>query len=197
MVNDGAWKAVSLSSSSSPGVLLPGTIAASARVAVSETGTSAAFYDSDNSVLTVVTGIQASLASTAVGLGGLPGPITRLAVADDGSLLLTSALSPGGEALYWIGQDGSTRQLATMAEDLFHPALNSGATALVTDRAANQIWTIQNPGDNAAISLAASDADGVSDPVGAALSADGNQLWIANGESRKCAGYYPGDLGRP
>ena len=189
VVNDGAWKAVPLSSSGvSNTVVLPNGIATNAKVAVSETGASAAFYDSANNALTVVTGIPASLAWGLAGLDSLPGPITRFAVADDGSLLLASSIPGGGEALFWIGQDGSTRQLATLQHTSAILLWNSGASALVTDRGANQIWTIQNPGSNAAITLAASDADGVSGPAGAALSADGKQLWIANTGNRNLLG---------
>ena len=194
VVNDGAWKAIALSASGVTNtVALPGGLAASARIAVSENGTSAAFYDAANHALTVVTGIAtSSMAANPVSLDLLPGGITALAAADDGSLLLSSSVPGGGEALFWIGQDGSTRQLATLQKTSSILLWSSGASALVADRAANQIWGIQDPGGNAAITLLASDADGVSGPAGAALSRDGKQLWIANAGSRNVLGI---DLG--
>ena len=194
VVNDGAWKALALSPSGvTSTVVLPGGLAASARVAVSETGTSAAFYDSVNRVLTVVTGIaSSSMAANPVNLDSLPGSITAFAAADDGSLLLSSSVPGGGDALFWIGRDGSTRQLATLQKTASILLWNSGASALAADRAANRIWGIQNPGSNAAITLLASDADGVSSPAGAALSPDAKQLWIANAGNRTVLGI---DLG--
>jgi hypothetical protein len=194
VVNDGAWKAITLSPSGVGNtVVLPDGLPASARVAVSETGTSAAFYDSANSALTVVTGITASsMAANPVSIASLPGAITRFAVGDDGSLLLSSTLSSGGEALFWIGPDGSTLQLAAIQKTASILLWNSSASALVADRAGNQIWGIQNPGANAALTLLASDTDGVSGPSGAALSRDGKQLWIANAGNQNVLGI---DLG--
>ncbi len=181
IVNDGAWKALGLTEAASTTTVLPDGLPASARVEVSENGTAAAFYDKDHRVLSVVAGIGTpSMAARSIDLTALPGGIAVVAAADDGSLLVSASVPAGGEALVWMGQDGSTRQLASLQATASILLWNQGASALVVDRAANQIWKIQDPGGNAAITLLASDADGVSGPVGAALSADGNQLWIAN-----------------
>jgi hypothetical protein len=189
VVNDGTWKAVGLTASASATAALPDGLPANPRVVVSESGTAAAFYDSDNNVLSMVTGILSpAMASGPVGLDALPGAITAFAAADDGSLLVSASIDGGGEALFWIGQDGSARQLATLQAAASILLWNHGANALVVDRAANQIWKIQDPGGNAAITLMASDADGVSSPSGAALSADGNKLWIANSGNRNVLG---------
>lgn len=190
VVNDGGWNALILSPAGVANtVLLPGGLPASARVAVSETGTSAAFYDSAGNTLTVVTGIATpSMTANALNIDLLPGAITAFAVADDGSLLASSSLSGGGEALFWLGQDGNTYQLATLEKTASILLWSSGANALVADRTANQVWKIQSPGSNAAITLLASDTDGVSGPVGAALSPDGTQLWIANAGNQNVLG---------
>jgi len=169
--------------------MLPDGLPASARVSVSEGGASVAFYDSANSAMTVVNGLSStSMSVNPVALDALPGAITAMAVADDGSLLVTSSIPGGGEGLFWLGQDGSTRQLATLQATASILLWNKGANALVVDRAANQAWKIQDPGGNAAIALLASDADGVSGPVGAAMSVDGKQLWIANAGAHSVLG---------
>jgi hypothetical protein len=181
IVNDGAWKAIGLTPSAATITVLPDGLPAGARLAVSETGAAAAFYDSDNNAMSVVTGISSSsMAANPVALDGLPGAITAMAAGDDGSLLLSASVDGGGEGLFWISPDGSMRQLASLQSTAAILLWNQGASALVVDRGANQIWKIQDPGGNAAIALLASDADGVSGPAGAALSADGKQLWIAN-----------------
>jgi DNA-binding beta-propeller fold protein YncE len=182
VVNNGTWNALMLSPSGVTGTVnLPGSLPANARVELSETGSAAAFYDATNSALTVITGITAGApAANGVSLDSLPGAITKFAVGDDGSLLLASAMSGGGEGLFWAGQDGSLLQLATMQSTASILLWNAGANALLTDRGASQIWQIQSPGNQAAITLLASAADGVAGPVGAALSSDGSQLWIAN-----------------
>jgi hypothetical protein len=182
IVNDGAWKAVGLTASASDPVVLPDGLTAGSRLVVSATGTAAAFYDSDNNALTVVTGIGSdSMASNAVALDSLPGPITAMAAGDDGALLVSASAGDGTESLIWIGSDGSTRQLASLQKTAALLLWNKGANALAVDRGANQVWNIQDPGGNAAVTLVASDADGVSSPAGAVLSADGKQLWVANG----------------
>jgi hypothetical protein len=181
IVNDGAWKAVGITAAAPGTVVLPDGLPVSARVTVSESGAAAAFYDADNSALSVVTGIaSSSMAANSVSLDALPGAITALATSDDGSLLLSASVPDGGETLFWIGQDGSMRQLASLQSTASIRLWNHGAHALVVDRGANQVWKIQDPGGNAAITLLASDADGVAGPTGAALSAHGKQLWIAN-----------------
>ena len=181
IVNDGAWKAIGLMPGAAGTVPLPDGLPSTARVAVSESGTAAAFYDATSGALSVVTGIaSSSMAAQAVSLTALPGAITAMTAGDDGSLLLSSSIAGGGEALFWIGPDGSARQLSTLQTTASLLLWNHGATALVVDRAANQVFKIQDPGGNAAITLLASDADGVASPAGAALSADGRQLWIAN-----------------
>jgi hypothetical protein len=185
IMNDGAWKALTLSSGSA--TVLPDGLPATARVAVSENGAAAAFYDSDNNALSVVTGIPASPALNAVSLAALPGNISAFAVADDGSLLLSSPLSGGGESLFWIGAGGGVQQLASLQATASIRVWNQGANALVVDRAANQVWQLQNPGNNAAITLAASASDGVSGPSGAAFSSDG-RLWVANAGTRNLLG---------
>jgi hypothetical protein len=124
--NDGGWKAFSLAptgpnASGLGPVVLPDGLAAGARLAVSENGTAAAFYDGDNSVLSVVTGITSpSMTASSVNLAALPGAITSLAVSDDGALLLSASLAEGGESLLWIGQDGSMRQLASLQAAAFY-----------------------------------------------------------------------------
>jgi hypothetical protein len=185
IVNDGTWKALALSAGSA--TVLPDGLPATARVAVSENGTAAAFYDGDNNALSVVTSISASPSLNAVSLAALPGNVSVFAVADDGSLLLSSPVAGGGESLFWIGADGSVQQLASLQATASIRVWNQGANALVVDRAANQVWQIQNPGSNAAITLAGSAADGVSGPSGAAFSSDG-RLWIANAASQNVLG---------
>jgi hypothetical protein len=182
VVNNGAWNALTLAPAGVTGTInLPGTVPTNARVVVSETGSAAAFYDAANNAMTIVTAITGgSPVASGVSLDALPGAITRLAVADDGSLLVSSSVAGGSEALFWIGSNGATLQLATLQSTASILLWNSGANALVTDAGANQIWQIQSPGSNAAITLLASNTDGVVGPVGAAISSDGRQLWVAN-----------------
>ena len=191
IVNDGAWNAIQLSPGSAA-TPLPDGLAAGARAVVSESASAAAFFDAASTALTIVTGIATgSMAAHAVALDALPGPITQLAIADDGSLLLSASLAagptPGGEALFWIDQNGA-RQLTSLQSTASILLSNHGATAVVADRAANQVWKIQDPAGSAAITLLASDADGVSGPAGAALSADGGKLWVANSTTHTVLG---------
>lgn len=187
VVNSGGWNAMILSKSGGTRtVALPAGLPASAGIAVSEKGAVAAFYDSTNNALTVVTGIAASftagsrVSANPVSLAALPGSITAFAVGDDGSVLASSPISAGGEALFRIAPDGTTLQLLTLQATASILVWHNGADALVTDSGANQIWSVQNPGSSGTTALLASDVDGVSGPVGAALSADGTWLWIAN-----------------
>jgi hypothetical protein len=184
--NDGAWKAIALSGAAAASVL-PDGLPADARVAVSENGAAAAFYDATGNALSVVSGLPTTATLNPIDLSALPGNITAFAVADDGSLLLSSAVAGGGESLFWMAAGGGLQQLASLQGAASIRIWNQAANALVVDRAANQVWQIQNPGNNPAITLAASATDGVSGPSGAAFSSDG-RLWIANATSRTVLG---------
>lgn len=192
IVDDGAWQAMVTSAGSVATVTLPDGLPDTAQVVLSETGATAGFYDSDNGALSVVTGIvSGNPAVASMGLTSLPGAITQFAPSDDGSVLLTAAVAGGGEALIWLGPDGSSRQLANLQKAASIVLWNHGASALVVDHDANQVWRVQDPGGNAAISLVASDADGVAGPTGAAASADGSRIWIANTGAHGVLGIDP------
>lgn len=179
VVNNGSWQAIQLSHAGAGTTTnLPQGLPSTAQVALSEDGTSVLFYDAPNNALTVVTGINSSPTGRIVPLDALPGVINAMAVADDGSLLLSSAIPAGGEALFWVGPDSSSIQLTTLQSTASISLSSDGSSAMIVDRGANRIYQIQNPGASASITLLASDADGVSNPVGAAIG--NNQLWIAN-----------------
>ena len=135
IVNDGVWKAIGLAGGSV--TALPDGLPSRAQLSVSENGTAAAFYDADKNALSVVTGIAgSSMAANSVSLAALPGAITVFAAADDGSLLLSASVPAGGEALFWIGADGSVYQLAS---------LNATASINSPIRAQMRWWWIGPP----------------------------------------------------
>lgn len=189
IVDNGSWQVMLVNSSGVTTVGLPDGLPDNAQVVLSETGDAAAFYDTGNAALTVVTGILTSnFVISPVSLDSLPGAVTHFAPADDGSVLLTASVAGSGESLVWLGHDGSVNQLANLQKTASLLVWNHGASALVVDHDANQIWKLQNPGGTAALALAASSGDGVAGPTGAALSADGRLLWIANTDAHSVLG---------
>ena len=173
IVNDGAWKIVTLARDGSfTMTALPSNLAANAQAAISESGASAAFYVPGDTVINVVT--NGSLTPINV-----PGALTHFAVREDGAVLASAVSADGSEGLYWLN---SGQRILTMGQT--SAIVVTSSYALVADAGANQIWKIQDAGN----SLLASATDGLSSPTAAALTADGRALWFLNAGAASLTG---------
>jgi hypothetical protein len=159
---------------------IPGASANPSRVAISRQATSAAFYYSASQQIQIVTGLPKE--PRYLGAVQTDGPVTQMAVNDDGMLLIYVVGKADEESLYaWTDTTGSPRFLTTTAS-ASGIAITQSGDAIVTDRGTNEVFAIWDAAGGAVRRLLADAHDGVSDPKAVAVSS-GNRIYVANAGS--------------
>jgi len=152
------------------------------RAAGSRAGTAAAFYYAEQQRVLVVTGLPSTpkvTHSVDVSLDG--DALSRMAVSDDGSLLLYSTSQDARDALYsWTPASGS--RLLTTSDSISDIALTSSGDAVVSDVRASEVFLIADPKGAAARLFLGDDRSGISNPTNITVSNAG-QIYIANAGS--------------
>ena len=168
---------LSMNTGPSSNVTIPGIPANPTRAAASLRGTSAAFYYAGAEQVRIVAGLPKE--PRYVAELQVDRPLTHMAVNDDGTLLVYAASGPDGEALYaWTASGGSPRFL-TSAVSISGIAITRDGDAIVTDRGTNEVFAIWGASGGAVRGLLADVRDGVSNPMGVALSSL-NRIYVAN-----------------
>ena len=162
---------------------IPGVPAGPSLAESSLQGTSAALYDAAGHRVRIVTGLpQNPAASDVIDLSSV-GTVTQMAISDDGRVLVFSAEDRGAETLYiWTASSSGARMLMPVVSVGGIAMMGNGAAAIVADRAANEVYAVWDPGGAAMPQFLAGARDGVSIPVGVAVSA-ANRIYIANSGS--------------
>jgi hypothetical protein len=165
----------------SPASVAPisGTRARPSIAATSVRGTSAAFYYADSQAVAIVTGFPRDpIVSHSVDLSAA-GPLRRMAVSDDGALLVYSASEGDRELVYsWTASSTSSRFIAG-ANAVGGMAITPDGAAIVTDRDANEVFAVWDIRNGSSPQYLAASADGVSRPADVAVSAS-NRMYVAN-----------------
>ena len=150
------------------------------RVSVSLQGNAAAFYYSGSNQIQVVTGLPKEPRFS--GAFQTNATVTQMSVHDDGTLVVYSVTAADEESLYaWTADLGSPRFVAT-ASSVSGIAITKSGDAVVADRGANKVFAVWSAGSGAVRGLLADENDGVSDPVGVAVSS-AKRIYIANARS--------------
>jgi DNA-binding beta-propeller fold protein YncE len=169
--------ALNLSGSSVSAVTIPDAPARPSRSAVSLQGTAAAFYYSDTHQLRIISGLPNE--PRLAGLLQAEQSLAHMAVSDDGTLLLFSVAHPEGDSIHlWTAESGST-SFVTSAVSISGIAMMRSGDAIVTDRVANEVFAIWNLRGGGVRQLLAGTKEGVSIPLGVAVSS-GNRIYVAN-----------------
>ena len=172
--------ALTLDGTESSAVAISGIPANPTRSAASMPGTVAAFYYSEAQEVRIVTGLPQEPHQAAV--VHIDKPVTQMAVSADGSMLLYAVGEDDGESLYaWTASAGGARFL-TSAASVSGLAITRNGDAIATDRRANEVFAIWDPGGGAVRKLLAGVTDGVVEPTGVAVSS-GDRIYIANSGS--------------
>ena len=172
--------ALSLEGSNISRLVIADVPASPSSAAASPRGTAAAFYYSQTQLLRIVTGLPKEPRLT--GLVQLDRPLTHLAINDDGTLLLFAVAGQEGDSLHlWSALHGSA-SFVTSAGSISGIAMTRNGDAIVTDRAANEVFAIWNAQGGGIRRLLADVAQGVSGPTGVAVSSDG-RIYVANAGS--------------
>jgi outer membrane lipoprotein SlyB len=132
--------------------------------------------------------------STGVLIGGLPstpevqplnfvasGSIAGAAVGDLGDVALAVLRSDGSTAIQVLSSSGTLSAPLSVLESYgamtFVPGVD---TVLAADSGANRVVMLAHPSTNPSVAQLASAADGVSQPLAIASSADGREAFVAN-----------------
>jgi hypothetical protein len=160
---------------------IPGVPATPSKTAASPRGTSGAFYYPDLRGIWIVAGLpRPATAPLFVDLS-VSAAITHMAVSDDGAQLIYAINEGGSEGVYaWTASSTRARFLMSVGS-VGGLTITGNRDALVADRAANEVFVIRDLGGPAVPQLLAGPREGVSDPIGVAVSADG--IYIANAAS--------------
>ena len=165
-------------------IAFPGDVSATSAVIPSALGFSVAVVSRDRGVVQVYGSLPnnpvLTFSVSFADLGGTPGP---LAVSDDGGTLLYAARNGERQSLYALGK-GKQRQLVHyggISSAAFAP---NALDAVATDARANQVYLLHNTNGLYVSWLLADQGAGISYPVAAQFSRDGQQIVVANARAR-------------
>jgi hypothetical protein len=149
----------------------------------SEKGSAAVLYYAAEQKIRIVTKLTSTpiLAESIDVLPGL-GEITRMAVSDDGRLVMYAASQPDQDVLYsWTS--ASSHRLVAILRRVSGIALLENSGTVVVDSKENAVYYFADPTRSAAKVLLADDRNGVSNPTSVAV-VNGERIYVTNASAR-------------
>jgi len=119
--------------------------------------------------------------SVEIDISSLGAGLQAIAISDGGTVLAAFAAADGSSLLYAIGATSGTQSVGSAALASAISFLRNSNSALVADRAAHQILQYQLADSGAAVSVIATQTDGISDPV--AVNVSGSAQWVLVGNA--------------
>jgi hypothetical protein len=179
--SDSNSAALSLNLATSPATIVPiaGAPAQPWSIAASRSASTAALYYPAQQRVLIVTGLPAApkVAQT-VDVSSLTQDLARMAVSDDGTLLLYSVSANDRDALYgWSSTSG--HRLLAIADAVSDIAIAPNGTVIVADGKANEIFSVSNPKGSAVRQVLNADTHDLSNPTGVTVTNAG-LIYVAN-----------------
>lgn len=173
---------INLETASPSIVSVSGVPAQPSEVAISASGSAAVFYYRGSEQALIVTGLRSQpVLSHRVDMRPAS-RLSRMAVSDDGTLLLFSVNDDAQDSLYaWAPTSTYSRFLATTG-NVGALALTRSGTAVVADRDKNEVVLIRDVRQTASWQSIADAHDGVMNPVAIAVSSR-DEIYVANAGS--------------
>jgi hypothetical protein len=161
---------------------IEGAPAGFSQAARSRSGSAAALYYMAEQRVLVVTGLPSQPKVTrGIDVSVFGDTLARMAVSDDGNLLIYAATGPQGHSLYgWTPTSGY--RVLTTAAGVSDITLAGNGDAIVADASANEVFSIVDPRGSAVRRPLLDQTDGISNPTGVIVSPT-NQIYIANADS--------------
>jgi hypothetical protein len=154
-------------------------------IAGSRAGTTAALYYADQQRVLILTGLLATPRVSYTADVSVTGHVSRMAISDDGNLLLYSVAQKGNdagrEALFGWTPGGGYRMLTT-SDSISAISFTPTGDALFADAQTNEVFFLLQPKGDAVRTFVADGKNGVSNPVGVAAT-DNGQIYVANAGS--------------
>ena len=162
---------------------VPGAQPGPDRMVLSPTGGAAALYYGGGQTIQVIDGLpNTPVPAKQIDASALPGPLTALAVSDDGLMVLAGTSGTNGGSIYALTPGGTARQIAQLQEATAVAFLKGSHNAWVVDRLQNTVFQWQGSGGGQFTTIA-TEAQGISGPIAAESSLDGQRLIVANSAS--------------
>ena len=149
------------------------------RIALSPTGSAAALLSTSTGRIYVFTNMAGSPALAREFEAGALGPASALAITDDGETAALGVSDGNAGALFVLNAGQAPRLVASMQHPSAIQFLRNRNSAIVADSTGNTIYSLSG-GDLVSMATA---ADGISQPVGIAVSNDNQRIFIGNSES--------------
>jgi len=163
---------------------LPDIAAGADLVAISPSGSTAALYSQASGTVQWLTGLpQTPVSSGKVEVSNLSSDLPRMAVSDDGIVLLGVSANGTG-AVHVVSRSGSTQQIWVGREVAALSFLGRSQDALIADRQANSAWLIYDVTGAAVVRHLAGEGQGLSGPMAIEASEDGRRAFIVNSGSQ-------------
>jgi hypothetical protein len=173
---------VNLAASPASIVPIPGAPASPWSVASSRSVTTAALYYPAQQRVLIVTGLPASpKVAQIVDVSSINQDLVRMAVSDDGTLLVYSVATNDRDSLYaWSSTSG--HRLVSVADAVSDIAIAPNGNAIVADGKAGEIFSISNPKGSAVRQTLNADKNDLTNPTGVTVSNAG-LIYVANAGS--------------
>ena len=161
-------------------VAVEGADRGASQIVISAEGKAAALYYKDRNRIAIVTGLPTNpKVASELYISGSE-RLTSFAIADDGRTVVGSS----GDKVFQVTNGGEVPLLEDLGR-VTAIALPTAKTALIADGPRNQIQRIRGIGAGIETDVIAGSKEGISAPVGVAVSRDGSRAFVANGKSGK------------
>jgi len=171
-------------------------IAGTDMIALSPTGSAAAFYDRGSNRVQVIAGLPAqAVLAREFDLSAFPGALGALAVNDSADLVVAGFTGVEQDAVVVLGMDGTVRTLPGSQNVTAVGFFRGSRDSLIADGPANKVYLVKDTAGASETTLLADDTQGISGPVAVAASRDGKRVFVANSGSPGVASFDVGGGG--
>ena len=151
------------------------------RIALSPTGSAAAFFSESGQRVYVFTNLSLSPVLVAEFDIGQAGPLSSLGISDDARTIALGFSDGTAGSLFLVNLDGdrTPRLIAPMAHPSVISFVPGSSTAVIADDVEDKIYTLSD----GQVFTTATAQDGISGPVGIAVSKDDQRIYVGNSAS--------------
>jgi hypothetical protein len=158
------------------------------RIIYSPLGKAVALYYRESKQIEILAGLPDDASRQGlIGLAGVPGVLTALAVSDDGQTLAAAASQADSGALYVAAPGDDLRPAGPLGRAAALSFLNESQDLLVADAGRNEVILVRNITTGAEWTVLASGQDGLSRPVAVAASRDNSIAFAIDSVERTIA----------
>ncbi len=151
------------------------------RLVISPTGSALAAFNRDTGAITVVKNLpDAPETAWRAAASSLPGPVSAMAVSDDGTTVLVAAGNEGRSSVMVLTAGHGWRYVAGAGMPVSLGFLANRPDGLIADGAASEVFLVRDPANSAAIRVVAGPGEGVSSPIAVAVARDNSKVAVVN-----------------